>query len=81
VTRSKRQRRDAARDRVSAESYARRDAIYQDPDLVDALRRHFAPQIADAIREHDLFVVVTSRSLRVLNPWAILANANSLRPS
>jgi hypothetical protein len=35
--------------------------------------------IAQAIYEHDLHTVISSRSLRVLNPWAILANADSLR--
>jgi hypothetical protein len=35
--------------------------------------------IAEAIHEHDVHTVIASRSLRVLNPWAILANADSLR--
>jgi hypothetical protein len=35
--------------------------------------------IAQAIHEYDVHTVIASRSLRVLNPWAILANADSLR--
>jgi hypothetical protein len=35
--------------------------------------------IAQAVYEHDLHTVIASRCLRVLNPWAILANADSLR--
>jgi hypothetical protein len=37
------------------------------------------PAVQQVLHEHDVFVVMTSRSLRVLNPWAILANAVSLR--
>jgi hypothetical protein len=37
------------------------------------------PAVQQVLHEHDVFVVMTSRSLRVLNPWAILANADSLR--
>jgi hypothetical protein len=33
--------------------------------------------IAEAIHEHDLWLVIATRSLRILNPWAIIANANS----
>jgi hypothetical protein len=32
----------------------------------------------DAKYEHDLYVVVSSRSLRVLNPWARISNAVSV---
>jgi hypothetical protein len=35
--------------------------------------------IAEAIHEHDVHTVIVSRCLRVLNPWAIIANADSLR--
>jgi hypothetical protein len=35
--------------------------------------------IAEAVYEQDLHIVVASRCLRILNPWAILANASSLR--
>jgi hypothetical protein len=35
--------------------------------------------IAEAIHEHDIHTVIASRCLRILNPWAILANADSQR--
>jgi hypothetical protein len=54
------------------------DTIYQArPDLLERRRRELAQPISEAIHEHDLWLVVATRSLRVLNPWAILANASS----
>jgi hypothetical protein len=35
--------------------------------------------IAQAVYEQDLHTIIASRCLRVLNPWAILANADSHR--
>jgi hypothetical protein len=35
--------------------------------------------IAEAIHEHDIHTVLFYRSLRVLNPWAMLANAIGYR--
>jgi hypothetical protein len=56
------------------------DIMYQaHPDLLERRRRELAQPISEAIREHDVHTVIASRSLRVLNPWAILANADSLR--
>lgn len=34
--------------------------------------------IIEAHHEHSLYVVVSSRCLRILNPWAIMANATSI---
>jgi hypothetical protein len=35
--------------------------------------------LAEAAHEQDVHIVLLSRCLRALNPWAILANADSLR--